>query len=152
MGWGGGHMHVFSDGWQEYGTPGPDLGHADDSVVRLSEVLSASGGKLRYTYDFGDDWEHDIQLEQIRREEPGSSYLSCLAGKGACPPDDCGGPWGYAALKEILADPADEQHQDMLDWLGLDSGEAFDPKAFSVDAVNARLRQLTTARPGRDEP
>jgi hypothetical protein len=142
MGWHGGHMHVFSTGWAEYGTPGPDLGHFDDSAVRLENVLVLPGSRLRYTYDFGDDWEHDIQLEDIRREEPESSYPSCLAGKGACPPEDCGGAWGYAELKDILADPADEQHQEMLEWLGLDSGEEFDPKEFSIDQVNARLRHL----------
>jgi hypothetical protein len=144
MGWHGGHLHVFTTGWAEYGTPGPDLGHADDSAVRLAEVLSVPGEKLRYTYDFGDDWEHDIQLEEIGREEPEGSYPSCLAGKGACPPDDCGGAWGYAELKQILADPDDEEHQEMLEWLGLDSGEEFDPKEFSIDRVNARLRHLTT--------
>ena len=146
MGWDGGHLHVFSTGWEEYGTPSPDLGHADDAAVLLSDVLSVPGDRLRYTYDFGDDWEHDIQLEEILGDEPGSTYPSCLAGKGACPPEDCGGAWGYADLKRILADPGDEQHQDMLDWLGLDSGAAFDPKEFSIDAVNARLRVLTTAR------
>lgn len=146
MGWHGGHLHLFSTGWAEYGTPSPDLGHADDSAVRLSEVLSGPGDKLRYTYDFGDDWEHDIQLEEILSEEPGSSYPFCLAGKGACPPEDCGGIWGYADLKHILADPGDEQHQDMLDWLGLESGDAFDPKEFSIDSVNAMLRHLTMTR------
>jgi hypothetical protein len=144
MGWHGGHLHVFSTDWAEYGTPGPDLGHADDSAVRLAEVLFVPGEKLRYTYDFGDDWEHDIQLEDILREDHGRSHPSCLAGKGACPPDDCGGAWGYAELKEILADPDDEEHQEMLEWLGLDSAEDFDPKEFSIDRVNARLRHLTT--------
>jgi len=139
MGWHGGHLHVFSTGWAEYGTPGPDLGHLDDSAVRLGDVLLLPGTRLRYTYDFGDDWEHDIQLEQILPEEPGGGHPVCLAGKGACPPDDCGGVWGYSELKETLADPADEQHQDLLNWLGLDSAEAFDPRAFSIDQVNFRL-------------
>jgi Plasmid pRiA4b ORF-3-like protein len=69
-----------------------------------------------------------------------------VTGKGACPPEDCGAAWGYAGLKEILADPTHEDHQDMLEWLGLDTGEDFDPKEFSVAGVNARLRPLTKAR------
>lgn len=148
MGWHGGHLHVFSTGWEEYGTPDPDLGlgHADEAAVRLLDLLSAPGDKLRYTYDFGDGWEHDLQLEEILPETPGSTYPSCVAGKGACPPEDCGGTWGYAELKDILADPGHEQHQDMLDWLGLDSSDAFDPRTFSIDHVNARLAHLTTAR------
>jgi hypothetical protein len=108
-------------------------------------VLLAPGARLRYTYEFGDDWEHDIQLEAILPGEPGKNYPSCLAGKGACPPDDCGGPWGYAELKETLADPADEHHQELLDWLGLDSAEAFDPTEFAIDAVNQRLRIMVGA-------
>jgi len=143
MGWHGGHMHVFSTGWAEYGTPGPDLGHLDDSAVRLGNVLLTPGTRLRYTYDFGDDWEHDVQLEEILHEERGGGHPVCLAGKGACPPEDCGGAWGYAELKQTLADPADEEHQDMLEWLGLDSPEAFDPKAFSIDQVNFRLRHVS---------
>ncbi|HCU95475.1 MAG TPA: hypothetical protein DHU96_23290 [Actinobacteria bacterium] len=142
MGWHGGHLHVFSTGWEEYGSPDPELGHTDETAVRLRQLLPEPGGKLRYTYDFGDDWEHDILLEKVLLQTPTSTYPSCLAGKGACPPEDCGGVWGYADLKEILADPGHDQHQEMLDWLCLDSGEAFDPSAFSVDAVNTRLSYL----------
>jgi hypothetical protein len=146
MGWEDSHLHVFSTGGQQYGSPDPELGHADESSVRLLDLLSAPGGKLRYTYDFGDDWEHDIVLEEVSPEAAGTISSSCLAGKGTCPPEDSGGVWGYARLKEILADPRDEEHEDMLDWLGLDSAEDFDPKAFSVDEVNARLGHLTSAR------
>jgi len=146
MGWEDCHMHVFSTGWQEYGSPDPELGHSSDKKVRLSQVLTGPGDRLRYTYDFGDDWEHDIVLEETRLAVPGETSPSCVAGKGACPPEDCGGAWGYAELKEILADPSHEEHQNMLDWLGLDAGEGFDAKAFSVAEVNARLRPFTKAR------
>jgi hypothetical protein len=146
MGWDDYHMHVFSTGRQEYGSPDPELGHADDTRVRLSQVLTGPGDRLRYTYDFGDDWEHDIVLEESRPTVPGEAYPSCVAGKGACPPEDCGGAWGYAGLKEVLADPTHEDHQDMLEWLGLDAGEDFDSKEFSAAEVNARLRPLTKPR------
>jgi Plasmid pRiA4b ORF-3-like protein len=146
MGWDDYHMHVFSTGRQEYGSPDPGLGHASDAKVPLTRVLTGSGDRLRYTYDFGDDWEHDIVVEETRAAVPGETYLSCVAGKGACPPEDCGGAWGYAWLKEILADPTREEYQDMLEWLGLDAGEDFDPDKFSVTGVNARLRSLTKAR------
>jgi len=141
MGWDGGHMHVFSAGWQVYGQPNTELGHADEAAVRLWEVLSAPRDRLEYTYDFGDDWEHEVLLEQALPGNSGGT-ISCLAGKGMCPPDDCGGAWGYADLKKILADPGHEQHQEMLDWLGLAAAEEFDPGAFSTDEVNARLGGL----------
>ena len=139
MDWGNCHMHVFSVGGQEYGSPDPDLGQASDRKVLLAQVLTGPGDRLRYTYDFGDDWEHDIVLEETRTAVPEETYPSCVAGKGACPPEDCGGAWGYTDLKEILADPAHEEHQDMLEWLGLGAGKDFDPKKFSVAEVNARL-------------
>jgi hypothetical protein len=142
MGWDNYHMHVFSTGWQEFGSPDPELGHASDKKARLSEMLTAPGDRLRYTYDFGDDWEHDIVLEEIRSAEPTEAYPICMAGKGACPPEDCGGAWGYANLKEILASPSNEEHEEMLGWLGLDTAAEFDPGKLSIDEVNDRLGQL----------
>jgi hypothetical protein len=146
MGWNGGHMHVFSDGWQDYGMPDSELGHADEAGVSLTETLAAPGARMTYTYDFGDDWEHDIVLEKVVPADSDLRYPVCLAGKGACPPDDCGGAWGYADLKETLADPDREEHEDLLEWLGLDSGEDFDPAEFSVDQVNFRLARVKAAR------
>ena len=148
MGWDDYHMHLFSVGGQEYGSPDPELGHASDRNVLLSQVLTSPGDRLNYTYDFGDDWEHDIVLEETRSAGPEETYPSCVAGKSACPPEDCGGVWGYAELKEILADPSHEGHQDMLEWLGLDAGKDFDPKEFSVADVNARLSPLSKAWSG----
>ena len=142
MGWEDGHMHVFSTPRGDYGIRDPELGHADEGKVTLAQVLARPGARMSYTYDFGDDWEHDIVLEKVLPPDPAAG-LSCLAGKGACPPEDCGGAWGYASLKEALADPDYEEHEDLLDWLGLDSAADFDPTDFRLDEVNARLSQLT---------
>jgi hypothetical protein len=102
----------------DYGLPDAELGHAEQSKITLAEILVLPRATMRYTYDFGDDWEHDIVLEKVL--PPGTvTSVSCLAGKGACPPEDCGGAWGYARLKQVLADPDHEEHEDLLDWLGL---------------------------------
>lgn len=146
MGWENYHMHVFSTAWKEYGSPDPELRYASDKKARLSEVLTVPGDRLRYTYDFGDGWEHDIVLEEIRSAEPTKAYPLCMAGKGACPPEDCGGAWGYANLKEILASPSNEEHEEMLDWLGLDTAAEFDPGKLSIEEVNDRLGSLAKAR------
>ena len=82
-------------------------------------------------------------LEKVLPADPGAVGPSCLAGKGACPPEDCGGVWGYADLKEILADPGHEEHEDMLQWLGLDCAADFDPAEFRIETVNARLSYLS---------
>jgi hypothetical protein len=142
MGWYDAHLHCFSQGMLEYGAPDPELGHEDERSVRLSQLLIEPGDKLLYTYDFGDGWEHDILLEQAVPIEPSGRYPRCVTGKGACPPEDCGGAWGYADLKEALADPGHEEHEDLLEWLSLDTANDFDPTAFSVEEINEGLAHL----------
>lgn len=143
VGWDGAHLHVFTTPWgTTYGVPGPELGFADERGARLGEVLAEPGDKMRYTYDFGDDWEHDIVLEKILPAGQGAASLACLAGKGACPPEDCGGAWGYSELKEVLADPDAEEHGDALEWLGLDAAADFNPAQFHLDQINVRLSYL----------
>jgi hypothetical protein len=131
MGWDGWHQHMFSDGSREY----PDS-------ANLRSLLSKPGDLLGYTYDFGDGWEHRLELEDIIQNDQGVTLPACVDGGGACPPEDCGGAWGYAMLKEALADPGHDDHEERLDWLGLESAEDFDPAAFSVEAANGRLSRL----------
>jgi hypothetical protein len=140
MGWDGDHLHMFSDDTTLYGTTPDD---ANENEFALADVLVEPGDRLRYMYDFGDDWDHDIKLEKVLPPDAATHATAvpvCLAGKGACPPEDCGGPWGYANLKETLSDPSDEEHEEMLEWLGLEDPSDFDPAAFDLDSVNARLR------------
>ncbi|MDQ3871539.1 MAG: plasmid pRiA4b ORF-3 family protein, partial [Chloroflexota bacterium] len=104
MGWQDCHMHVFANGSAEFGLPDTELGHRDERRTMLTELLTRPGDRLRYTYDFGDGWEHDILVEEVPTAEPDAPYPICLTGKGACPPEDCGGVWGYEHLREVLAD------------------------------------------------
>ncbi|TDV42702.1 pRiA4b ORF-3-like protein [Actinophytocola oryzae] len=144
MGWHNCHMHLFSDGWADYGRPDPELGHQDERKTHLSQLLTGVGAKIGYTYDFGDDWQHEITLEKILPAGATTTGAVCTAGKGACPPEDCGGAWGYENLKATLADPDAEDHDDMLEWLGLSSGDDFDPKEFSAEGVSRRLGHTTS--------
>lgn len=77
-------------------------------------------------------------VEKILPSEEDQPYPRCLTGKRACPPEDCGGPWGYAEFLEALADPAHESHASLLEWLGGN----FDPAAFDLAAINAKLKKL----------
>lgn len=106
-----------------------------EATARLHEVVPAAGDKLAYTYDFGDDWRHVLLVEELLAPQ---SVAACLAGRGACPPEDCGGPWGYEELLTILADPQHPEHQERLDWVG----GPLDPKAFDVAAANKALTML----------
>ena len=103
----------------------------------LPDLLKKEKEKILYEYDFGDSWEHTILLEKIVQNDTSDQLPVCLAGKNNCPPEDCGGVWGYANMIEILSDPKNEEYQDYKDWLG----EEFDPALFDKEAINTLLRK-----------
>jgi len=105
--------------------------------VRVGDLLQKEKDKIVYEYDFGDSWEHTVTLEKILDPEEGQVYPVCIKGKRACPPEDCGGIWGYYNLLEILDDPKCDEHQGILDWVG----GTIDPEAFDLEVANARVRQ-----------
>lgn len=142
FGWDDCHLHVFSTENGEFGIVDLDGDDFPDSEVSLEQVLTGVGGKLRYTYDFGDHWEHEILVEKVLDREAGLSYPRCTGGRRGAPPEDCGGIHGYADLIEILADPAHPEHEDRLEWLGLADASAFDPTAFDAEQVTAALYRL----------
>jgi hypothetical protein len=137
MGWTDTHLHQFVAGDTTYGVPHPDydFGVVDERRVKLSRVARGEKARLRYDYDFGDDWRHQLLVEKVLPAEPGVRYPRCLAGKRHCPPEDCGGVWGYADFVEAVRDPGHPDHQEMLEWAG---GE-FDPEAFDVEETNRAL-------------
>ena len=106
--------------------------------TKLNMIFTREKQSFNYIYDFGDDWSHKIVLEKLV-SEPIESPV-CLDGKGACPPEDCGGVWGYENLKLILADPSHEEYKEMKEWLGLENDEEWDADAFDLIEVNESLR------------
>jgi hypothetical protein len=139
MGWKGRHAWAFFIGDEEYGDDvidsGGDREFASARKAKLGRFVNQGVKAFRYVYDLGDDWEHVIRVEQVLEAEPGAKYPRCVDGRRACPPEDCGGPWGYEKLQDALADPDDERHEETLDWVG----DEFDPEAFDVEAVNREL-------------
>jgi hypothetical protein len=144
FGWEDYHMWVFETPLGRYGLADRDLEISSAAAKRLGQVAPHKTDRLGYTYDFGDDWEHIIVVEAISSPEPGIAYPRCLTGRRACPPEDCGGIWGYDYLIEILTDPRHEEHQERLEWLGLDSPSQFDPSAFDPAQANTALAGLAT--------
>ena len=138
MGWTDSHLHQFIVHGEYYGTPDPDFEVTNETSIKLDRVVSGAGDKFVYEYDFGDSWEHSILVEKILQPETGVNYPICLTGKRACPPEDCGGIWGYGDLLEAIQDPAHPEHEEMLEWLG----GRFDPEEFDVDMVNQRLKTI----------
>jgi hypothetical protein len=140
MGWEDSHLHQFIVGGTYYGEPDPGFRDEMKSErrVKLNQVAPHEKGRFTYEYDFGDSWEHQIVVEKIVPPEPGARYPVCTAGTRACPPEDCGGVWGYESLLEAIADPNNPEHDEMLEWVG----EDFDPDAFDLEEINERLKRI----------
>lgn len=140
MGWYDAHLHQFIVGDEFYGMAEDDLDMdiEDENKVTLDSLGLREKSKFQYQYDFGDDWMHEILVEKILPRVPDGAYPVCLKGKGACPPEDVGGVWGYADFLEIIQDPEHPEHEETLEWIG----EEFKPDHFDLDAVNTRLNHL----------
>jgi hypothetical protein len=140
MGWTQSHLYRFEVGDVEIGEPDREFGLPVRSAkgTQLRKIAPQAGATFLYEYDFGDSWEHRIDVEKVLPPERGVLYPRCIAGKRACPPEDCGGVWGYEHLLEVLRDPKHPEHREMLEWVG----GAFDPEAFDLQAVNETLAHL----------
>lgn len=142
MGWLGGHLHSFDTGDTIYQRPDPggDFGWGrrtvDEGTVTIADVLAEPKAKLRWDYDFGDGWQHDVVVESIGPANAGIDAPVCLAGRRACPPEDCGGTWGYANLLAAIADPGHEDHEDLAEW----APPGFDPGAFDPTDATLAMR------------
>ncbi len=146
MGWTDSHLHEFMISETVYADPETDLEPdvEDEKIVKLDQIISEENQTFHYMYDLGDCWEHEILVEKILLPEKGVRYPVCLAGKRACPPEDCGGAPGYDSLLEILKDPSHPEHDHMFAWLPGD----LDTEKFDVEGVNKRL-QPTRGRSGK---
>ncbi|MCC7106094.1 MAG: plasmid pRiA4b ORF-3 family protein, partial [Chloroflexi bacterium] len=141
MGWSQSHLYMFDADGEEYGEPDPDqfgLPVRSARGTALRRMAPEPGDRFTYEYDFGDDWRHRIVVEKVLPPERGVVYPRCLAGRRACPPEDCGGIWGYEEFLEAIRDPDHEEHEAMLEWVG----GAFDPEAFDLKTVNETLANL----------
>jgi len=155
MGWMDSHLHEFeivdpSGRFECIGIPLDDLDDVRPTAagweVPIAKVLVRGMGPMRYRYDFGDDWEHTLELEGVEAAD-GGRYPRCVAGAGACPPEDVGGTRGYADFLQIIRDPDHPEHEETLTW----AGGAFDPHAFdpaSVKFDDPRKRWRTAFQEG----
>jgi len=109
----------------------------DESIVLLSDLLKEEKRWIKYEYDFGDTWIHKITLEKILPYNHEQAPVLCTKGKRACPPEDCGGIWGYQRIVDLLAEPESdpEEHEEMTEWLD----DTFDPESFDLHDINEEL-------------
>ena len=144
MGWTDSHLHEFIINNKHYGRPSPDTSFPDDPPlidereIELGSVVKRKGQKFRYIYDYGDDWEHIVLVERIGPVEAGVLYPVCLDGERACPPEDCGGIFGYYEMLEVLKNPGHEEYKHFREWLRSD----FDPEVFDAIATDQLLDDM----------
>ena len=142
MGWLDYHLHQFTikrphaHKITNIGIP-DDEGFFDDIEIlpgweiNISNYFTRLGVSALYTYDFGDNWEHDILLEGLMLRRKGIKYPICVGGERKCPPEDCGGVPGYFDFLEAVLDPTHEQHEEMTEWYG----EKYVPNDFNPQNV-----------------
>ncbi len=146
FGWQNSHLFQFSPGGYgsepQIGIPYPEAEEKilDCKKVRLSKIFNAPGQEFIYLYDFGDSWEHLITLEKIVEDQ--MIKAAYIDGEGACPPEDCGGPWGYADLKVIMNDPKNPEHASMKEWLGIAKNQKFDPGLIKPDSIRVVVAKV----------
>lgn len=141
MGWTGSHLHQFRVDGVVYGMQFDD--YPEDELDETAHTVIGTIGKVRrffYDYDFGDNWRHEVVVEEVTSWPFGLKYAVCLDGQRACPPEDVGGTPGYEDFLRVLADPEHDEYEHMMGW----SGGGFDPEEFSLAATNIALQRLRT--------
>ncbi len=113
----------------------------DMTKYTLSDLNFEKGKRIRFEYDFGDSWQHDLWIKGVREYNNGEKpTIICVKGQGACPPENCGGVWGYSDLLELTKKKkltADEKEE----LEGYDMLEDFDPDYFDIDFANVLLKK-----------
>ncbi|MDQ6988168.1 MAG: plasmid pRiA4b ORF-3 family protein [Mariprofundaceae bacterium] len=156
MGWSDVHLYAFRTQNRRIEIPDPDMLdagwsnclEAEDSAKICFNEVAGVGDELNYDYDFGDGWEHSILIEKaIETDDISARKAECLKGKHACPPEDCGGPWGYQRLLELLATPdreLDSDEKQTVEWIGGEwNAEAFDLDDVSQALLNWKPKQCS---------
>lgn len=143
MGWQDYHLHEFvvvdakTSKVKRIGIPDEDAPGGQQCLagwrVPMSRYLTYGSEPVRYRYDFGDDWEHVVEFEEQLPAARGA-YPRCIAGAGACPPEDVGGISGFTEFLRAIADPRHPEHASLLEWAGgAFDAHAFDPRQVKFD-------------------
>lgn len=149
VGWDGYHLWQFTKNGVNYTSKnnieesercgfGFPCRQVDDMTVTVADVLPKKGSTITFEYDFGDSWTHNVRVSSISDATCPPEAIQVTSGKGACPPEDVGGVWGYAQMLDILSGKIDdpEEKASYEEWLGLEKGETFDAEDFDIDYAN----------------
>ena len=147
FGWEDYHLYEFRPKGRK---GGPNIGLSDfegdedvteSNKVPLSEMFIKPGQKMMYNYDFGDGWTHEITLQKIT--DNASLIADCIGGNGTCPPEDCGGQFGFKEMKDILKDSKNPEYKEMCEWLGLTKKETWEADNFDRRLTSKWVRRFS---------
>lgn len=157
MGWLDYHLHAFDTdlsgkrSMPYIGIPENEMdeGYVAGWRVPITEHFREPGDIVKYDYDFGDSWEHIVELIAIEPRISGVKYPRCIDGKRACPVEDCGGIEGYYELLEILTDPNHNEYRETTHWLKNHAKnyypykpDEFDPAAVKFSSPYRRWKKM----------
>ena len=143
------HLYEFYVGERVYGVP-LDGDAFDDhkihkaSAIRLKTIVERGVERFLYVYDFGDDWHHDVIVEEVRDGAGDAEYPAFVDGARRCPPEDVGGPPGFMEFLEAVLDPGHEEHAPMTEWYG----GPFDPEDIDETSIRGVLKMYAARRRG----
>ena len=143
FGWENCHLHAFTIGGKTYSSnqPAPtglfgETGDQDSKKVTIADLIEQKIKKFTYEYDFGDSWTHEIKIEKAIPCAKQIKATECIDGKRNCPPEDCGGIWGYEEFVKAMKNKKHPEHRDLIDWYG----GPFDPDKFSLQNANKLIK------------
>lgn len=155
FGWAGYHLSQFTKGDVYYTSRdnideresfnfGCSNRHIDEMTVTVEDVLPQKGSTISFEYDFGDGWIHNVRVSSVSDKPLSGEDICVTSGKGACPPEDVGGVWGYAQMLDILSGKTDDPKEKASyeEWLGLQEGESYDPEDFDLAIANEDVEDL----------
>jgi hypothetical protein len=149
MGWQNSHLYQFEIDETRYTEFFDDGFVADDerpaSSVRLGDLSLEKGVSFLYNYDFGDDWYHECEIEEVLQFQRDAEYPRCLAGRRACPPEDCGGIHGYDSMLSALRSHSHPDRKHWVEWIGAN----WDAEAFDLQATDEFIRAAHSPRSRR---
>ncbi len=144
------HMYIFFDKDSEISAFEDDFSErqpGDAKKIKLKERFKSLKDRLLYVYDFGDNWEHTVELEKVLDADPSKRYPACISGQRNAPPEDVGGAFGFEDFVEAMNDMKHPQHDDFIEWYG----RFFDEMAFSKSKINTRFRSYVTGKINLDK-
>lgn len=148
--WTDSHLHEFVFGGRVYGVPSSEDTYYGRKVYKaastdLKTLVDRGVGRFLYVYDFGDNWRHEVIVEEVRSGEADIKYPCFVEGSRRCPPEDVGGPAGFMGFLEAVLDPGHEEHESMIEWYG----QPFDPGDIDEKTVRMTLQDLAVRRSSR---